>query len=154
MHTSAHVIVAAGPQDVRFLRDMLKHAYHWRLNENPDLPVARYVNNWGRPGDTGLLAWEAGPVGAAWYRLFPESAPGFGFVDKETPELTIAVVPSRRGGGLGGQLMDALLARAKADGYGAVSLSAEKGMTKLYERFGFRPVEDKDGTVTMKAELT
>jgi hypothetical protein len=27
-------------------------------------------------------------------------------------------------------------------------------MTKLYERFGFRSVEDKDGTVTMKAELT
>jgi GNAT superfamily N-acetyltransferase len=101
-----------------------------------------------------LLAWEAGPVGAAWYRLFPESAPGFGFVDAATPELTIAVVPSRRGAGLGGELMDALLARAKGDGYGAVSLSAEKGMTKLYERFGFRPVEEKDGTVTMKADLT
>ena len=54
---------------------MLKHAYHWRLNADPDLPVARYVNNWGRPGDAGLVAWEAGPVGAAWYRLFPSSAP-------------------------------------------------------------------------------
>jgi GNAT superfamily N-acetyltransferase len=154
LHTPSYVIVPAGPQDVRFLRDMLKHAYHWRLNEDPDLPVARYVNNWGRPGDAGLIAWEAGPVGAAWYRLFPESAPGFGFVDEATPELTIAVVPSRRGGGLGGQLMDALLDRAKQEGYGAVSLSAEKGMTKLYERFGFRPVEDKDGTVTMRADLT
>src|SRR3954464_257680 len=96
------MIVQADPQDVRFLRDMLKHAYHWRLNEDPDLPVARYVNNWGRPGDAGLIAWEAGPVGAAWYRLFPASAPGFGFVDEQTPELTIAVVPSRRGGGGGG----------------------------------------------------
>ena len=148
------MIRQAGPQDVRFLRDMLKHAYHWRLNEDPDLPVARYVNNWGRPGDAGLVVWEAGPIGAAWYRLFPASAPGFGFVDEQTPELTIAVVPSRRGGGLGGQLMEALLARAKQEGYGAVSLSAEKGMTKLYERFGFRPVEEKDGTVTMRAELT
>jgi len=27
-------------------------------------------------------------------------------------------------------------------------------MTKLYERFGFRTVEDKDGTVTMRADLT
>ena len=59
------VIRQAGPQDVRFLRDMLKHAYHWRLNEDPDLPVARYVNNWGRPGDLGLVAWENGPIGAA-----------------------------------------------------------------------------------------
>jgi GNAT superfamily N-acetyltransferase len=133
---------------------MLKHAYHWRLNEDPDLPVARYVNNWGRPGDAGLLAWENGPVGAAWYRLFPADAPGFGFVDERTPELTIAVVPSRRGGGLGGRLMEALLDRARDDGYEAISLSAEHGMTKLYERFGFRAVDQKDGTVTMRAALT
>lgn len=147
------MIVQAGPQDVRFLRDMLKHAYHWRLNEDPDLPVARYVNNWGRPGDTGLIAWDNGPVGAAWYRLFTASAPGFGFVDEQTPELTIAVVPGRRGAGLGAELMQALLERARRDGHTAVSLSAEKGMTKLYERHGFRVVEEKDGTVTMKAEL-
>jgi GNAT superfamily N-acetyltransferase len=147
------VIVQAGPQDVRFLRDMLKHAYHWRLNEDPDLPVARYVNNWGRPGDNGLVAWDNGPVGAAWYRLFKRDAPGFGFVDEQTPELTIAVVPGRRGTGLGAELMQALLERARADGHGAISLSAEKGMTKLYDRYGFRPVEEKDGTVTMKASL-
>jgi GNAT superfamily N-acetyltransferase len=101
-----------------------------------------------------LIAWEAGPIGAAWYRLFPEDAPGFGFVDAQTPELTIAVVPSRRGSGLGGQLMEALLARAREQGHTAISLSAEKGMTKLYERFGFQSVEEKDGTVTMQASLT
>ena len=143
----------AGPQDVRFLRDMLKHAYHWRLNEDPDLPVARYVNNWGRPGDAGLIAWENGPVGAAWYRLFKEGSPGFGFVDEQTPELTIAVVPGRRGGGLGGELMQALLDRARKQGYKAISLSAQNGMTKLYERYGFSAVQEKDGTVTMKAGL-
>jgi GNAT superfamily N-acetyltransferase len=148
------VIRQAGPQDVRFLRDMLKHAYHWRLNQDPDLPVARYVNNWGRPGDTGLVAWENGPIGAAWYRLFKANAPGFGFVDEQTPELTIAVVPSRRGSGLGGDLMKALLERARGEGYEAISLSAEQGMTKLYERHGFRPVEEKDGTVTMKRDLS
>jgi predicted N-acetyltransferase YhbS len=140
--------------DVRFLRDMLRHAYHWRLAEDTERPVYRYVRNWGRKGDAGVVAVE-GPhsYGAAWYRLFTADEPGFGFVDEATPELTIAVVPSRRGGGLGGQLMEALLARASEQGHTAVSLSAEKGMTKLYERFGFRAVEDKDGTVTMKAEL-
>src|SRR5215204_6514047 len=80
------MIRQAGPQDVRFLRDMLRHAYHWRLNEDPDLPVARYVNNWGRPGDAGLVAWENGPIGAAWYRFFPADAPGFGFVDEPARE--------------------------------------------------------------------
>jgi len=147
------VIRQAGPQDVRFLRDMLKHAYHWRLNEDPDLPVARYVNNWGRPGDAGLIAWEAGPVGAAWYRLFPDDAPGFGFVDAETPELTIAVVPSRRGKGAGKELLEALLARAREEGYAAISLSAAKGQTAYYERFGFETVRETEHAVTMLARL-
>ena len=31
--------------DVRFLRDLLRHAYNWRLNDDPDLPVFRYVAN-------------------------------------------------------------------------------------------------------------
>ena len=143
-----------GIHDVRFLRDMLRHAYHWRLNEDEERPVYRYVQNWGRPGDAGVLALE-GPhaYGAAWYRLFSEQEPGFGFVDERTPELTIAVVPSRRGHGTGKELLTALLERAKEEGHQAISLSAEKGMTKLYERFGFRPLEDKDGTVTMKADL-
>jgi GNAT superfamily N-acetyltransferase len=147
------VIRQAGARDVRFLRDMLKHAYHWRLNADPDVPVARYVNNWGRPGDAGIIAWENGPIGAAWYRVFSAREPGFGFIDEQTPELTIAVVPSRRGGGLGGQLMQALLDRARREGHKHMSLSAEKGLTGLYERYGFRPVEEKDGTVTMKADL-
>jgi GNAT superfamily N-acetyltransferase len=147
------VIRQAGPQDVRFLRDMLKHAYHWRLNEDPDLPVARYVNNWGRPGDAGLVAWEAGPVGAAWYRLFPATAPGFGFVDEETPEVTIAVVPSKRGHGTGAELLEALLAQARADGFSRISLSAEPGQTSFYEKHGFREVSREDRTVTMVADL-
>ena len=140
-------------QDTRFLRDMLRHAYHWRLGD-PDLPVYRYVKSWGRRGDAGVIA-SAGPnaYGAAWYRLFPASAPGFGFVDEETPELTIAVVPSRRGGGLGGQLMEALLARAKEQGYVAISLSAEPGQTGFYEKHGFHEVRREDRTVTMVADL-
>jgi GNAT superfamily N-acetyltransferase len=132
---------------------MLKHAYHWRLNQDPDLPVARYVNNFGRPGDAGLVAWERGPVGAAWYRMFAADEPGFGFVDEQTPELTIAVVPGRRGSGLGGELLEALLARAREEGHTAISLSAEAENTKLYERHGFEAVEQKDGTVTMRKQL-
>ena len=53
------------------------------------------------------------------------AAPGFGFVDEGTPELTIAVVPSHRGHGTGAELLEALLERARAEGYTRVSLSAE-----------------------------
>ncbi len=148
------MIRAAGPHDVRFLRDMLRHAYYWRMSESGDLPVARYVLNWGRPGDEGLVALDdANAVGAAWYRLFSREEAGFGFVDEQTPELTIAVVPGRRGSGLGGELLGALLDRARREGHHQISLSAEQAQTALYERHGFRPVEEKDGTVTMVAQL-
>ncbi len=145
---------AVDRQDSRFLRDMLRHAYHWRMAQDPDLPVFRYVQNWGRRGDAGVVAFD-GPneYGAAWYRLFPESAPGFGFVDEETPELTIAVVPSHRGHGTGGELLEALLAQARSEGFSRVSLSAEPGQTSFYEKHGFRELQREDGTVTMVADL-
>jgi GNAT superfamily N-acetyltransferase len=143
----------ADQQDTRFLRDMLRHAYHWRMGD-PDLPVFRYVKNWGRPGDAGVIA-SAGPnaYGAAWYRLFPADAPGFAFVDEQTPEVTIAVVPSHRGKGTGGELLDALLERARAEGFKQISLSAEPGQTGFYEKHGFRELRREDGTVTMVASL-
>ena len=133
---------------------MLRHAYHWRLAEDTERPVYRYVQNWGRKGDAGVLALE-GPheYGAAWYRLFTESEPGFGFVDEETPELTIAVVPSHRGHGTGAELLEALLEQARADGFSRISLSAELGQTGFYEKHGFRELGREDGTVTMVADL-
>ena len=140
--------------DVRFLRDLLRHAYHWRLNDDPDLPVFRYVANWGRRGDAGVIAFDSrGPYGAAWYRLFSTDEPGFGFVDEQTPELTIAVVPSRRGQGIGSGLLDALLEQARRDGFTAVSLSAEKEQTRFYEELGFSAVGDHGTTITMRRQL-
>ncbi len=106
------MIREGGQQDVRFLRDMLRHAYYWRSRDT-DTPITRYVNAWGRGGDRCLIAIDDfHPVGAAWYRLYSTDEPGFGFVDEQTPELTIGVVPSRRGKGIGKGLLDALLARA------------------------------------------
>jgi GNAT superfamily N-acetyltransferase len=133
---------------------MLRHAYHWRLSEDTERPVYRYVRNWGRRGDAGVLALE-GPhaYGAAWYRLFTEDEPGFGFVDEATPELTIAVVPSRRGRGAGTELLEALLDLARADGYDAISLSADERQVGYYERFGFEMVARTPHAVTLLARL-
>ena len=76
--------------------------------------VQRYVMSWGRPGDAAVIAYcDSGNVGAAWYRLFKEREPGYGFVDEQTPELSIAVVPSCRGKGYGEELLVGLLAQAK-----------------------------------------
>src|ERR1051326_1795798 len=104
---------------------MLRHAYYWRggrARESGEPPVQRYVERWGRPGDTALIAIrDFQPVGAAWYRLFKAENPGYGFVDEETPELSIAVVPSKRGSGAGSELLKALMVRAREDGYGTIS---------------------------------
>ncbi len=138
---------------------MLRHAYYWRASGAEDesgLHPMRYVENWGRPGDAAVIALDEGfPVGAAWYRLFKESAQGYGFVDEHTPELSIAVVPSKRGHGFGGELMDALLARARAEGFMSISLSVDKNSpaVHLYERYGFLNVGVGDSAIKMRAEL-
>ena len=154
------VVRRGGAQDVRFLRDMLHHAYYWKERAPEDAgpgPVALYVKAWGRPGDTAVIAIDGGfPAGAAWYRLFPRDRPGYGFVDERTPELAIAVVPNARGKGVGSALLGALLDRARAEGYGAISLSVDRnnaGAIELYERHGFERVGEDDDSVTMLAHL-
>jgi GNAT superfamily N-acetyltransferase len=149
------VLRRGGAQDARFLRDMLVHAYYWRARV-PGSLVSRYARGWGRPGDTAVIALEGGfPVGAAWFRVFPPAEPGYGFVDESTPELAIAVVPSKRGHGIGDELLQALLAKAKEAGYQRLSLSVEPGnpARKLYERHGFEIVDEGDEAWTMVASL-
>jgi ribosomal protein S18 acetylase RimI-like enzyme len=151
------VIRKAERKDVRFLRDMLHHAFYWRESAlDEEEPTYRYVYAWGRPGDAGVIALDDGfPVGAAWYRLFSEDAPGYGFVDEETPELAIAVVPSRRGRGFGEELLAGLIERAREQGYDALSLSVEphNPALHLYERYGFRRVDERRGALVMVAKL-
>jgi ribosomal protein S18 acetylase RimI-like enzyme len=158
--SAAKVVVRrGGAQDVRFLRDMLHHAYYWK-ERAPDTgpgPVALYVKAWGRPGDTAVIAIDGGfPVGAAWYRLFDGERPGYGFVDERTPELAIAVVPSARGKGVGSALLHALLGRARSAGYPSISLSVDRnnaGAIELYERHGFARVGEDADSLTMLASL-
>jgi [ribosomal protein S18]-alanine N-acetyltransferase len=76
-------------------------------------------------------------------------------VDEETPELAIAVVPSKRGHGIGDELLQALLAKAREGGYQRLSLSVEPGnpARKLYERHGFEVMSEGAEAWTMVASL-
>jgi GNAT superfamily N-acetyltransferase len=143
--------------DVPFMRSMLAHAYGWRVNQlDAEIPLTRYVDNWGRSGDVALVATETGHrVGAAWFRVFRESAPGYGFVDERTPELTTAIVPSRRRHGVGQELLDALLDKARAAGHTAVSLSveADSPAVDFYERHGFERVGESGSALVMLRRL-
>lgn len=145
-------------KDVRFMRDMLHHAFYAREATfgGEEEPVYRYVIGWGRAGDAGVVALDEGfPAGAAWYRLFTADEPGYGFVDEQTPELAIAVVPRRRGRGIGELLLGSLLERARADGLLQLSLSVEREnpALRLYEKHGFRVVREVGNTYTMVAPL-
>jgi GNAT superfamily N-acetyltransferase len=155
--TVAVTIRNGGHLDVPFIRSMLTHAYNWHVSKlETDIPLSRYVDGWGRPGDTALIAIEEGHrLGAAWYRLFRASAPGFGFVDEATPELTVAVVPGRRREGIGQALLAGLIERARLDGYPALSASVQKDHPEvgIFEDSGFEQVGESEHTVTLRRPL-
>ncbi len=114
--------------------------------------VRKYLDGWGRPGDAGVVALDAAGerLGAAWYRLFPADAPGYGFVAPDVPELSIGVAARARGQGVGGALLDALLAMARAQGHPALSLSVDRRnpAQRLYARHGFRDAGISDPSDT------
>src|SRR5690349_14251409 len=66
--------------------------------------VRKYLDGWGRAGDAGVVAVDAAGrrLGAAWYRLFPAEAAGYGYVAPDAPELSIGVAEDARGRGVGG----------------------------------------------------
>jgi GNAT superfamily N-acetyltransferase len=149
----------AGTEDVAFLATMLGEAAVWR----PDKPTptaeqvmadprySMYLAGWPRQGDYGLVAEQHGPVGAAWYRTYTEANHGCGFVAEGVPELSVAVIASRRHEGIGRRLLIDLLEASVAQGYLAMSLSvAENNPARcLYESTGFVPVEKHGHTWTM-----
>lgn len=148
--------------DGAFLREMLFESLYVPAGHEPfsraileHSDVAKYVEGWGREGDFGLLAeHHATSVGAAWVRLLQGEARGYGYVDDETPELSVALLPEYRGKGVGAALMERLLEEA-ALRYEAVSLSVSKGnpARKLYERLGFEQVGEDDASAVMLKPL-
>jgi len=151
-----HELRTGTASDEPFLREMLYLA----LFVPPGAPppprsvlsaptIARYVDGWGtRSGDSGLIALvDRSPVGAAWLRCFPASGPGYGFVDERTPELSVAVLPTYRGLGIGSHLIEGLLQSVPA-----VSLSCDPANPawRLYIRLGFRPLPDGRTMLRMK----
>lgn len=151
------------PSDQAFLREMLYQSLYVPEGAPPfdrqvldDPKIARYVRDWGRPGDTGFIALDQDqPVGAAWARLLTAAEPGFGYIDDQTPELGIAIAPGYRGRGIGAALLDQQIA-AVAERHAAICLSVshDNPALRLYERLGFTVVgKDDGGSLIMKKQL-
>jgi ribosomal protein S18 acetylase RimI-like enzyme len=111
-----------------------------------------YLAGWPRQGDYGLVAEQDGPVGAAWYRTYTEANQGYGFVAEDVPELSVAVIASRRHEGIGRRLLVDLIDASEAQGYAALSLSVNHANPArgLYESVGFQPAgEPRESSLTM-----
>lgn len=148
-------------KDEPFLWEMLYQAIYVskgqaapprKIVRQPEL--AWYVEGWGRAGDCGFLA-SAGagnPIGAVWLRLPQGEHQGYGYVNDDTPELSMAILPAYRGQGIGTQLFTCLFAATCAAETISLSVSAKNPARQLYERHGFVVVGQSNGSLTMIRE--
>lgn len=153
-----------GDGDVEHVKWALYAAVTW--NPRRELPpfellighpeLARYHQDWGRPGDLGVVAEIHGDViGVACGRLFAEDDHGDGYVDERTPELAVAVASGHQAEGIGTRLMAALAAAARDQGAPALSLSVDHDnpAVRLYERLGYRELSRDASGIRMILDL-
>lgn len=117
---------------------------------------ARYVEGWGRGGDTGFVVSDkntAEVLGAVWYRIPKSDARARAEPSEPTPELAFTVKPGQRKRGLGAALLTQLVKATPHHSALSIRASAKNPAVRLYERFGFQIVSDTDGTVTMRREV-
>ena len=106
-------------------KDILKH---------PDLQI--YISDFGKKTDMCYVTEIAGNIiGAVWTRIIND----YGYVDDETPSLSVSILKAFRNLGIGTALMQRILAALKEQGYRQVSLSVQKMnyAVRMYENVGF-----------------
>jgi GNAT superfamily N-acetyltransferase len=155
--TMDYVIHPLTTADEPVLWEMLYQALRTSADAPPrdivrEPKYARHVEGWGREGDTGFVAYDAEKkdelLGAAWLRLPP------GQRDVEpTPELAFAVTSGHRKRGIGAALLTQLVKTNPH--YSAVSISAgpNNPVVRLFDRFGFKIVQQKENAVTLRREI-
>ncbi len=128
------------------------------LHDAPGAPprdVRLQVEPWGREGDVGVVAEvDDRDVGGCWMRLLKGGA-GLAYVDDETPQLGIALLPEYRHMGHGQTLLMTALHMAREAGYRQVSLAVHPGnpAIALCERSGFEAIGERQGYTLMIARL-
>ena len=115
--------------------------------ENEDLQV--YVRDFGKKADDRCLVAEVDGkiVGAVWTRVMND----YGHIDNRTPSLAISLYKEYRGLGIGTELLRQMLEKLRQEGYERVSLSVQKEnyALRMYQRAGFKTVEDRGEELLM-----
>jgi len=118
---------------------------------------SRYVEGWGRTGDTGFVVTDKQTtevLGAVWYRLPPLPGSEKGSDHSElTPELAFTVKSGQRKRGIGAALLTQLVKANPHHSAISIRASANNPAVRLYERFGFEIASDSAGTVTMRRQV-
>jgi ribosomal protein S18 acetylase RimI-like enzyme len=153
-----YVIRPLAETDQQLLWDMLYQALQTSegapsrdILKQPE--YARYVEGWGRTGDTGFVVSDKKSkevLGAVWYRLPSAGDKRSADQTESIPELAFTVKPGQRKRGLGAALLTQLVKANPHHSAISIRASANNPAVRLYERFGFEIVSDTNGTVTMR----
>jgi len=150
-------------KEISFLDDMLYEAIYITkgveklprdIIKHPD--IYKYIKDFGKKDDICLVAELHGKlVGAIWTRLFSENEKGYGYVNKDTPELSMAVYKQHRHKGIGKLLLNEIILKLAEKGYKQVSLSVDKQnyAYDFYLFHGFEIYESTDKSVTLIKKL-
>jgi [ribosomal protein S18]-alanine N-acetyltransferase len=152
------------PNEIKFLKDMLYEALYVHEGE-PLLPrsiiyepeIVKYIKDWGKPFDCAIVAQNNNELtGAIWGRMFQLPETGYGYIDEETPEISMAVKSNYRGQGIGTKLIEAISQEYLKLNIKAISLSVDKRnkALNLYQRAGFVIVAENGTAWTMKKRLS
>lgn len=118
--------------------------------EHPE--ISKYIEDFGREGDICFVAQlNEDLVGAIWTRHFNESNKAYGFVDSDTPELSMAVYEQFRNKGIGTKLLNTMIKSLTDKGYRQVSLSVDiiNYAYDLYKKIGFKDYKLIGESMTM-----
>ena len=147
-----------------FLADMLYEAIFIPEGHDPlpkdvikDKSLSKYIENWGKDKFDIALVVEADNqfVGAIWGRLLTDEHKGFGYVDDNTPELSMAVKKEYRNQGIGTKLIKKIAAEYQKLGVDYLSLSVDKAnnASNLYKRLGCEIIGETETSWTMKKRI-
>lgn len=147
-------------QHQEFITEMLYQAIYVPEGEQPpsrevieDNKLKKYYEDIGKDTDFGYIAVNSETnefLGAIWLRLFDENNKGWGFVNSDTPELSMAILQDYRGFGIGTRLLEYLI-KNSIEKYPNISLSVDPSnyAKKLYQKYGFEEIGENEGAIVM-----
>jgi GNAT superfamily N-acetyltransferase len=109
---------------------------------------ARYVEGWGRVSDTGFVAHSKKDgmlLGSVWLRKPSDKS-------NAAPELALVVKSEHRKHGIGTALLTQLVRANPEQSTISLSFVTGKPVLRLYERFGFKVVQETPEGVVMHRE--